>query len=670
MTEQVDLQQRAINTLRFLSVDAIQKAKSGHPGLPMGDAAMAYALWMRHLRFNPKNPDWANRDRFILSGGHGSMLLYSLLYLSGYDLSLDEIKNFRQWGSRTPGHPEYGVTAGVEATTGPLGQGFANGVGMAIAAAQLAATFNRPDFQLVDHFIYAILTDGDLMEGVASEAASFAGHLRLGKLIYLYDDNHISIDGSTDLAFTENRVARFAAYGWHTQIVADGNDVEAIDAAIQQAKLDPRPSLIAARTHIGYGLPTRQNTAKAHGEPPGEEELKSAKLRLGWPLKPDFYIPEDVLAHFRLAVRRGEREEQQWQACLEAYQSAYPDLAGEFERRMAGKLPEGWEASLPTFPADAKGMATRVSSGKVLNALATRLPELTGGSADLAPSNKTWINDSPSFQMDTPEGRNFHFGVREHAMGALVNGMFLHGGVIPYGGTFLVFSDYMRPAIRLSALSGYASIWVFTHDSIGLGEDGPTHQPVEQLASLRAIPNLAVIRPADANETAEAWKAAISRRNAPTLLAFTRQNVPTLDRSIYAPASGLQHGAYVLADLGDGKPELILMASGSEVSLIREAGERLASEGVAVRLVSFPCWEFFEVESEVYKQQVLPPEVRKRLSVEAGVAQGWERWVGERGAVLSLDHFGASAPYQTLYREFGFSVEAIVARAFDLLHDQ
>lgn len=655
-----DIQSRAINTIRFLSADAVQKANSGHPGLPMGAAAMAYTLWTRHLRFNPANPKWPDRDRFILSGGHGSMLLYSLLYLTGFDLTLEDLENFRQWQSRTPGHPEYGLTPGVETTTGPLGQGFANGVGMAVAAAHLAAQFNRTEFPVIDHYIYAIVTDGDLMEGVASEAASLAGHLGLGRLIYLYADNHISIDGSTDLAFTEDRNARFSAYGWHVQSVEDGNDVDAIDEAIKRAKENPRPSLISIRTHIGFGLPTKQDTAKAHGEPPGDEELDGAKRNLGWPVEPRFWVPEDVLDHFRQSVRRGQQLEMDWKNRLDAYCTSYPDLAGELERRLAGKLPEGWDVDLPIYPADAKGAATRSSSGKVLNALADRLPELIGGSADLAPSNKTWIDGSPSFQMKTPDGRNFHFGVREHAMGALVNGMALHGGVIPYGGTFLIFSDYMRPAIRLSALSEYPSIWVFTHDSIGLGEDGPTHQPVEQLAALRAIPNLVVIRPADANEVVEAWKVAIHRRNGPTALAFTRQNVPTLDRNIFSPSEGLQYGAYVLADLGEENPELILMASGSEVSLIVEAGSLLAAEGINVRLVSFPSWELFKAQSKDYQEEVLPVDVRARLAVEAGVPQGWDHWVGDQGIVISIDHFGASAPYKTLYTNFGLTVGNVV----------
>jgi transketolase len=659
-----DLQTRAINTIRFLSADMVQKANSGHPGLPMGAAAIAYTIWTRHLHHNPAHPRWPDRDRFILSGGHGSALLYSLLHLTGYGLPLEELKHFRQWGSLTPGHPEYGLTVGVETTTGPLGQGFSNGVGMAIAEAHLAAEFSP---EIVNHYVYAIVTDGDLMEGVASEAASLAGHLRLGKLIYLYDDNHISIDGSTDLAFTEDRMKRFDAYGWHTQTVADGNDVDAIDAAINAAKVDPRPSIIACRTQIGFGLPTRQGTAKAHGEPPGVDELRGAKEKLGWPLEPDFFIPDDVLAFFRKALNDGQRTENEWNKRLEAYRAQHPDRAAEFERRMAGKLPEGWDANLPVFPADAKGIATRAASGKTLNALAPKLPELLGGSADLAPSNNTWLDGLPEFQKDSPIGRNFHFGVREHAMGAIVNGIALHGGLIPYGATFLVFSDYMRGALRLSALSRYPSIWVFTHDSIGVGEDGPTHQPVEHLAALRAIPHMTVIRPCDANETVEAWKIAIAHRDGPTVLALTRQPLPTLDRTIYAPAADLKRGAYVLADIGDQSPDLILMASGSEVSLIVEAGTRLAAEGINVRMVSFPSWDLFAAQDQAYRDAVLPPQVRARLAVEAGVAQGWEKFTGMDGAVLGLDRFGASAPVKVVFEKLGFTVDHVVEKARELL---
>lgn len=667
MSSSSDIETKSINTIRFLSADAVQKANSGHPGLPMGVAAIAYALWTRHLRFNPRNPKWIARDRFILSGGHGSMLLYSLLYLTGFDLSLDEIKNFRQWGSKTPGHPEYGLTPGVEVTTGPLGQGFANGVGMAIAATHLAAEFNRDGFDLFPQYIYAIVTDGDLMEGVASEAASLAGHLKLGRIIYLYDDNRITIDGSTDLAFTEDRGKRFEAYGWQVLSVDDGNDVDKVDRAIQQAKNDPRPSLIICRTHIGFGLPTKQDTEKAHGEPPGEAELEGAKKKLGWSLEPRFFVPSDVLDHFRSLGDKGAQIEAKWNAIFEQYRDKHPELAQELERRISGLLPVGWDRDLPDFSPDPKGIATRVSSGKVLNALAKKIPELFGGSADLAPSNKTWIDDAPSFQAESPQGRNFHFGVREHAMGAIVNGIAVHGGLIPYGGTFLVFSDYMRPAIRLSALSHYPSIWVFTHDSIGVGEDGPTHQPVEHLAALRAIPNLVVLRPGDANEVREAWKIAIERRDAPTALILTRQNVPTIDRNIYASADGVRFGAYVLADIGDGSPELILMASGSELGLIIQAAGILAAEGVNLRLVSFPSWELFLSQSREYREQVFPPHITARLAVEAGVTQGWERWVGDSGLVIGVDKFGASAPYTTLYEKYGLTVENIIEKARSLI---
>lgn len=667
MAMTLEFQEKAINTIRFLSADCVQQANSGHPGLPMGAASIAYTVWTRHLRHHPGSPGWANRDRFILSGGHGSMLLYSLLHLTGYDLSLEELRNFRQWGSKTPGHPEYGLTPGVETTTGPLGQGFANGVGMAIAEKHLAAEFNRPGFDIVDHWVYAIVTDGDLMEGVASEAASLAGHLGLGKLIYLYDDNRISIEGSTDIAFTEDRGKRFEAYGWQVLRVADGNDVEAVDQAIVQAKLDPRPSLIICRTHIGYGLPTRQDTAKAHGEPPGDEELNGAKRKLGWPLEPRFLVPADVADFYCKALQTGAELEGQWNRLFNEYRARYPELASEFERRMSGKLPHDWSGRLPVFPADAKGMATRAASGKVLNALAESMPELMGGSADLAPSTNTWLTSSPAFQKDSPEGRNLHFGVREHAMGAIVNGMAYHGGLIPFGATFLVFADYMRPAIRLSALSHLPAVWVFTHDSVGLGEDGPTHQPVEQLVSLRAIPNLTVIRPGDANEVREAWKAAISNRHTPTLLALSRQAVPTLDRAVYLPAEGLHQGAYILKDCDNGKPEVILMASGSEVPLIAKAGEQLTLRGVRVRLVSFPSWELFAQQPEPYQAAILPEDVTARIAVELGVGLGWERWVGECGKVISLERFGASAPYQVILDQLGFTVENILDEALKLL---
>ena len=654
-----DLQTRAINTLRFLSADAVQQANSGHPGLPMGAAAMAFTIWTRHLRHNPRNPKWMGRDRFILSGGHGSALLYSLLHLTGYDVSLDELKNFRQWGSITPGHPEYGLTPGVEMTTGPLGQGFATGVGMGIAQAHLAALFNKPGHELIQSYIYAIVTDGDLMEGVASEAASLAGHLQLGRLVYLYDDNHISIDGSTDLAFTEDRSMRFAAYGWHVQKVEDGNDVEAIDKAIQEAKRDPRPSVIMCRTTIGFGSPNRQGTSKAHGEPLGDEELNAAKENLDWPAEPRFYIPDDVLAFFRKAVDQGREREFDWKMKLEAYGRLNPTLGAELTRRMAGKLPDNWEAALPTFPVDPKGMATRASSGKVINALASALPELIGGSADLAPSNNTKIDGVPAFQKDSPGGRNFHFGVREHAMGAVLNGMTLFGGVIAYGGTFLIFSDYMKPAIRIAAISHIPSIFIFTHDSVGLGEDGPTHQPIEQLAMLRATPNLVVIRPADANEVREAWKVAISQREGPAALALTRQAVPTFE-PVNVPT--VEKGAYVLKDFGT--PEVILMASGSEVSLVMNAAQKLHEEGRGVRVVSFPSWELFELQDAAYKESVLPKNIQARLAVEAGASLGWERYTK---SVIGIDHYGASAPAKVIFEKFGFTVENVVAKAKELL---
>lgn len=667
MIESQALREQAINTIRFLSADGVQAANSGHPGLPMGAAAMAYTIWTRHLRHNPKNPGWINRDRFVLSGGHGSMLLYSLLHLTGYDLSLQELKNFRQWGSKTPGHPEYGHTPGVETTTGPLGQGFSNGVGMAIASKFLASRFNRDDFNLINHNIFAIVTDGDLMEGVASEAASLAGHLHLGNLIYLYDDNQITIDGNTDIAFTENRADRFSAYGWHVQTVLDGNDVDEIDAAIRQAKLESRPSLISVRTQIGYGLPNRAGTPQAHGEPPGAEELKGAKENLGWPLEPDFFIPDEVLSFYRLAVEKGAEAEEAWQTELNSYREEFPGRAKEFDRILKGELPENWDAGIPTFSEDPKGMATRVASGKVLNAIAPNLPDLIGGSADLTPSTKTWIDGSPSFQPPEYAGRNINFGVREHGMGAMVNGMAFYPGIIPFGATFLVFSDYMRGALRISSFSGLLSIWVFTHDSIGLGEDGPTHQPVEHALALRSMPNMTVIRPCDANEVAEAWRAAILNQNGPTALLLSRQGVPTLSRETFNSAEGLHRGAYILADFGEDTPDLILMATGSEVSLMVEAGEKLQSLGKKVRLVSFPSWELFSQQDQDYQDTVFPPSVTARISVEAGVTLGWERWVGSSGRSIGVDMYGSSAPYQTIYENYGLTVENIVMQSLELI---
>jgi transketolase len=592
-----------------------------------------------------------------------------MLHLTGYEISMDDLKSFRQWGSITPGHPEYGMTPGVEVTTGPLGQGFANGVGMAIAEAHLAAKFNRPGHDIVDHYTYGIVTDGDLMEGVASEAASLAGHLKLGKMIYFYDDNRISIDGSTDLAFTEDRAARFTAYGWHVTHVDDPFDVIALSEAVEKAKTDPRPSLIMVRTTIGHGLPTVANTEEAHGSPPGWEEINQAKINAGWPVEPRFYVPEDVRQHFLSKVEEGQKLESSWKAQFDAYRAAYPELADELERRIKGELPEDWESAVPVFSADAKGMATRAASGKVINALAKKVPELMGGSADLAPSNKTWISGEKPFQPESPEGRNMHFGVREHGMGAIVNGMAVHGGLIPYGGTFLVFSDYMRGAVRLSALSHYPSIWVFTHDSIGVGEDGPTHQPVEHAASLRIIPNLVTFRPADANETAQAWRYAIKYKE-PVALLLSRQNLPTVDREVYTPAEELEKGAYVLADMGDGEPDLILMASGSEVNLIMTAAANLAAEGVNVRVVSFPSWELFARQDKDYRHQVLPPSIKHRISVEAASSFGWDRWVGDEGIIIGIDKFGASAPGNAVMTEYGFSVHHIIDEALSLLRKE
>lgn len=666
-----ELDQLCINTIRALTLDAVQKANSGHPGLPLGAAPMAYVLWTRFLRHNPRNPKWDNRDRFLLSAGHGSMLIYSLLHLTGYDLPLEEIENFRQWGSKTPGHPEYGLTPGIEITTGPLGQGFANGVGMAMGAAHLARKFNRKDFPLIDHYVYAIVSDGDLMEGVASEAASLAGHLKLGKLIYLYDDNKVTIEGFTSLAFSEDVQRRFDAYGWHTQAVADGNNLDEIDLAIRTAQsVTDAPSLISVKTVIGYGMPT-QGTRKAHSDAPGEDAVREAKRHLGWPEDKQFYIPEEALAHFREAVPNGEKLESEWNALVDKYEEKHPDEGKSWRTTMSGELPEDWEDHLPKFE-DAKSVATRVASGEVMNALAPVMPMLIGGSADLGVSNNTDIKESYSFEADSYDGRILHFGVREHAMGATLTGMSLNGGLIPYGGTFMTFSDYMRPAIRLAALSEVQVIYVFTHDSIGLGEDGPTHQPIEHLAALRAIPHLFVIRPADSPEVSEAWRIAILRRHAPTALALTRQKVPVIDRKRFTKADGLRRGAYVLADAesADGSvttPKLILIATGSEVSLTLEAREKLQGEGVPTRVVSFPCWELFDEQSQEYRDEVLPPGVSARLAVEAGVRQGWDRFVGPKGDVICLDRFGASAPGDVVLKELGFNVDNVLKHARALL---
>ena len=664
-----ELDQLCINTIRMLSADGVEKAKSGHPGMPMGAAAMAYVLWTRFLRHNPKNPNWPNRDRFVLSAGHGSMLLYSLLHLTGYDLPLEELQNFRQWGSKTPGHPEQGLTPGVETTTGPLGQGFSNGVGMALAERYLAARFNRPGHLIVDHFTYGIVSDGDLMEGISHEAASLAGHLGLGKLIYFYDDNRISIEGHTDIAFTENRTGRFVSYGWHVQRVDDGNDLEALEQALMEAQKETnRPSLIAVRTHIGYGSPNKQDTAGVHGEPLGAEELKLTKQNLGWPQDPTFHIPDEALTHFRQAIAKGQRLDDRWQAAFDAYQENFNEPAAELRRWIKGQLPDNWENEIPIFEPDEKGMATRVASGTVLNAVAPKIPNLIGGSADLAPSTKTLINGEGDYQATDYGGRNLRFGVREHAMGGILNGMALHGGLIPYGATFLVFSDYLRPAIRLAALMDLKVIYVFTHDSIGLGEDGPTHQPIEQLAALRAIPNLIIIRPCDANETTQAWRAAISHQGGPVALALSRQNIPTLDRnSTYASAEGLHQGAYILSEADNQKPDVILIGSGSEVQIALEAAEMIKANGSAVRVVSMPSWELFDAQPKDYRRRVLPPEVKAKIAIEAGSPQGWHRYVGEFGRIIALDHFGASAPYKTLYEKFGLTANQVVETALDLL---
>jgi transketolase len=666
-----ELDQLCINTIRTLSLDAVQKAESGHPGLPLGAAAMAYVLWTRFLRHNPRNPKWANRDRFLLSAGHGSMLIYSLLYLTGYDLPLEELENFRQWGSKTPGHPEYGLTPGIEITTGPLGQGFANGVGMAMGAAHLGAKFNRDGFPVIDHYVYAIVSDGDLMEGVASEAASLAGHLKLGKLIYLYDDNHVTIEGFTDLAFSENVPKRFEAYGWHTCTVEDGNDLDEIERAIRDAQaVTDRPSLISVKTTIGYGMPVA-GTRKAHSDAPGEEAVRETKRHLGWPEDKTFYVPEEALAHFRRSVERGAQAEAEWSQLIEKYEQEQPDLGRQWRATMSGELPAGWEDHLPGFE-NAKPMATRAASGECINALAPHMPMLVGGSADLGPSNNTDIKEGGSFQASAYEGRILHFGVREHAMGATMTGISLNGGLIPFGGTFLTFSDYMKPAIRLAALSEVQVIYVFTHDSIGLGEDGPTHQPIEQLAGLRAIPHLFVIRPADAHEVREAWRVAILRRHRPTALALTRQKVPLIDRALYASAEGARRGAYVLAEAeaAEGEkttPRLILIATGSEVSLALEARAALQKDGVPTRVVSMPCIELFEEQAENYRDEVLPPSTRARLAVEAGVRLGWDRYVGPHGDVLCLDRFGGSAPGEVAMRELGFTAENVIKRARALL---
>jgi len=661
---------RAINTIRFLSVDAVQKAKSGHPGTPMGLAPLSYLLWTKYLRYNPANPDWAGRDRFVLSCGHASMLLYSLLHLTGFEVTLDDLREFRQWGSRTPGHPEAGHTPGVEVTTGPLGQGFGNAVGMAMASRMMAQRFNRSGHEIVSHRIVALCSDGDLMEGIASEAASLAGFHRLGNLVAFYDDNRITIEGSTDLAFRDDTAGRFRAYGWNVLNVEDGNtDLAGMAAAIEVAFGErERPTLVIVRTSIGYGSPNKQDTAGAHGAPLGEAEVALAKEHLGWPATPAFLVPDDVLAHFREALARGEKAEKEWRLKFAAYAAAFPALALEWERRTWGDLPEGWAEGIPTFSPEAGATATRSASGKVLNAIAAKVPELAGGSADLSPSTETVIKGGGEFLPDAePGGRNVHFGVREHGMGALLNGMARHGGVIPYGATFFIFSDYMRPSIRLAALMGCRVVYVLTHDSVGVGEDGPTHQPVEQLASLRAMPNLYVVRPADANETAAAWRMALERTMGPTALVLSRQKLPVLPPSSVFRDDGVYRGAYVLEDAADGRPDVVLIASGSEVSVALAARKLLAEEGVPARVVSMPCWERFEEQEPGYREAVLPPSVPARVSVEAGSTIGWGRYVGDRGAAVGIDRFGASAPAERVFRELGITPEAVRDRAKSVL---
>jgi transketolase len=657
------LEELCINTIRTLSMDGVQKANSGHPGTAMALAPLTYLLWTRFMHYNPRNPAWANRDRFILSAGHASMLLYSMLHLTGYDLPLDELKNFRQWGSRTAGHPEYGHTPGVETTTGPLGQGFANGVGMAIAQRFRASQYNRPDHTLLDHYIYAIVSDGDLMEGVTAEAASVAGFLKLSKLIYFYDDNSITIEGSTNLAFSEDVGRRFEAYHWHVQRVADVNDLASVEQAILAAQADERPSLIIVRTHIGYGSPNKQDTSKAHGEPLGAEEVLLTKRNLNWPSEEPFYIPEESLAYYRQAIERGAAQEQEWQERFNAYASAYPELAAQWQQELSGQLAEGWDSDIPTF-ATGEALASRAAAGKTLSAIAPKLPNLIGGSADLAPSTNTYVKGLGDFGPEE-NGRNMHFGIREHAMGSIMNGIALYGGLLPFGATFLIFSDYMRPPIRLAALMGIKTIYVFTHDSIGVGEDGPTHQPIEQLAALRAIPGLTVLRPGDANETAEAWRVAVSHHG-PVALALTRQALPTLDRSKLGAASNTAKGAYVLQD-SEGAPQVILIATGSEVSLALDAANKLHQEGIAVRVVSMPSWELFEEQNEEYKEAVLPKNVTARVAIEAASPMGWERYVGLQGTTVTLNHFGASAPAKTVFQQFGFTADNIVAQAKKLL---
>jgi len=663
------LDEKCINTLRFLAVDMVQKAKSGHPGTPMGAATMVYVLWDRFLKHHPRNPTWADRDRFILSPGHASALLYSLLYLTGYDLSLDDLKQFRQWGSKTPGHPEYHKTPGVEVTTGPLGQGFAHGVGMALAERWLAKHYNRLGHEIINHYTYAIVSDGEMQEGVTSEAASLAGTLRLGKLIYLYDDNDVQLEGPTNVAFSENVARRFDAYGWQVIGPLNGFDEHAIDAAIREAQAETeRPSLIICKTVIGYGSPA-QATAKVHGEPLGEAGVRAAKEMLGWPLEPTFSVPDDALAHMRKAVERGSAAEEDWNRRFEAYRRDNPTEAGELQIELRGELPAGWDEGLDDFfPPDSKPMATRNASGEVLNVLVKRIHALTGGSADVSPSTKTTLVGYGDFGWQDYCGHNIHFGVREHAMGAIVGGMALHGGMIPYAATFLTFSDYMRPPMRLAALMGIRVTYLFTHDSIGMGQDGPTHQPIEQLMNLRAVPHLTVIRPADATESAEAWRAALLNTDGPTALVMTRQNVPVLDRTVYPAAAGLQRGGYILWESpGTAEPQVILFGTGSEVHIALEAGKRLDAEGIHVRVISLPSWELFDRQPAAYRESILPPHVRARVAVEAGITLGWEHYVGLDGAVVGMHGFGASAPAEVLYEQFGITAEHVVQEAKGLL---
>jgi len=668
MKANTPLQEEAINAIRFLSADAVQKANSGHAGQPMGSAAIAYTLFTKHMKFNPADSKWVDRDRFILSAGHGSMLLYSLFYLTGYEeMTMDQLKQFRRPNSLTPGHPEYGHTAGVETTTGPLGQGLAVAVGMAMAEAHLEAVYNTEENKIVDHYTYVIAGDGDLMEGITSEASSLAGHLSLGKLICFYDDNRVTIDGGTEITFTEDRAKRYDAYGWQVLRVEDGNNVDEINQAIIKAKVDPRPSMIICRTVLGYGFPTWGGLSAAHSGIPSDEELAGAKKALGYPTEPKFYVSDEVLAHYRQALERGKAAEEKWQNLFEDYTQEKPELANQFKRIMSGEFPKDWQKALPKFEPNIKGLATRTASHTIINALAEVLPEIVGGSADLSGSNSTTIENTPVFQKESYEGRYIAFGVREHAMGAINNGLNQHGGFISYAATFLVFSDYLRPAIRLSALSDTGSIWIFSHDSFCLGQDGPTHQPIEHLSSLRAMPNLVVLRPADANETSVAWKIAIERRHAPTALALTRQAVPTFDREQFASAEGTEKGAYVMADLGTGPVQLVLMATGSEVELIVKAAETLSAEGVGVRVISMPSWELFEAQPEAYQKEVMLPEVKARLAVEAATSLGWHKWVGPEGMLITLDRFGASAPNDFLFKEFGFTVENVLEKSRELL---